>query len=141
MHNIEEIYPNSPLIEVICELRFQRNLKIECQRHGFYGKISKKYPHILVPDFSPTTPSALIPYKFEPENRNCGVKLAIDKFSYYDKKYEGHKKFIKEFTRLFDLFSKTYLINKPTRVGWRYINVIPFIRDSGLIPLYDFFDI
>ncbi|MCH7680000.1 TIGR04255 family protein [candidate division KSB1 bacterium] len=141
MYNVEEVYPNSPLIEVICELRFKRNLRIESQRHDFYEKIIEKYVHILVPNFSSTTPVSLIPYKFENEIRDAGVRLAIDKFSYYNKKYVGHKEFMKEFMRLFDIFSKTYSIDSPTRLGWRYINVIPFTRESGLIPLSDFFDL
>ena len=67
--------------------------------------------------------------------------LAIDKFSYYNKKYAGHKEFMKEFIRLNDIFSKTFSIDNPIRLGWRYINVIPFTRDSGLIPLSDFFNL
>ncbi len=141
MHNIEEVYPNSPLIEVVCELRFKSNLRIECQRHSFYEKISEDYSNILVPNFSPTTPLALLPYRFENNKNDAGIMLAIDKFSYYNKSYEGHKKFMDECTRLFDIFYKTYSVSDLIRVGWRYINVIPFTRDSGLIPFSEFFTI
>ena len=142
MYNVEEIYPNSPLIEVICELRFKKNLKIECQRHNFYEKISEKYVHILVPNFSPNSLLALMPYKFENEKRDAGVMLAIDKFSYYNKqKYVGHNEFMEEFMSLLDLLVKSCALNNLTRIGWRYINVIPFTRESGLLPLNDFFNL
>ena len=34
----------------------------------------------------------------------------------------------------------TYEIEEPKRLGWRYINVIPFPREGGLVPLADFFN-
>ncbi len=137
--NLEEVYPNSPLIEVVCELRFQRNLEIECRRSVYYERIKEKYPNILLPHLPPGGAPALLQYRFENKENDAGILLSIDKFSHYDKKYKGHKKFISEFLNSWQALSDTYKIEEPTRLGWRYINVIPFGREGGLVPLADFF--
>lgn len=139
--NLNEVYLNSPLIEVVCELRFQRNLEIECRRNDYYGRIKEKYPNILVPYLPPGGGApALLQYRFENVENDAGILLSIDKFSHYDKKYEGHKKFISEFLNSWKALLGTYEIQEPTRLGWRYINVIPFGREGGLVPLADFFN-
>ncbi len=40
--------------------------------------------------------------------------------------------------RLAYLFGETYSISKIDRLGWRYINLIPFTREDGLVPLQRF---
>ncbi|MCK5244887.1 MAG: TIGR04255 family protein, partial [Desulfobacterales bacterium] len=48
-YKITEVYPNSPLVEVVCEVRFPGELAIECRRDEFYEKIRDRYPTILFP--------------------------------------------------------------------------------------------
>jgi uncharacterized protein (TIGR04255 family) len=67
--------------------------------------------------------------------------LAINRFSFHEKKYSGHKRFIKEFNDLVKTISQTYSLKKLARVGWRYINVIPFTREDGIVPLQRFISI
>jgi len=136
--NLDEVYPNSPLIEVVCEIRFPIDIAIECRRDEFYSKIKEKYPEILVPQMQPKKAMSLEPYRFENKDRSAGVMLAINKFSFYVKKYEGHKKFTKEFKRLCKLLGETYSLAKLDRVGWRYINLIPYTREDGIVPLHRF---
>jgi len=44
-----EIYPNSPLIEVIFEIKFPGEPVVECRRDIFYELVREDYPKVLVP--------------------------------------------------------------------------------------------
>jgi uncharacterized protein (TIGR04255 family) len=136
-YKISEVYPNSPLVEVVCEVRFPGELAIECRRDEFYEKIRDRYPTILLPKAG----DSLSPYRFENEGRTAEIMLAINRFSFHEKKYSGHKRFIKEFNDLVKTISQTYSLKKLARVGWRYINVIPFTREDGIVPLQRFISI
>lgn len=135
--NISEAYPNSPLVEVVCEIRFPGELSIECKKDEFYEKTRDKYPTILVPQAG----DRLTPYRFENNSKNAGIMLAINRFSFYDKDYSGHDQFIREFIRLAKILGDTYSLKKLTRMGWRYINVIPFTREDGIVPLQRFISV
>jgi len=133
-YKITEVYPNSPLVEVVCEVRFPGELAIECRRDEFYEKIRDRYPTILVPKVG----DGLAPYRFENESQTAEIMLAINRFSFHDKKYSGHKEFIKEFVRLAKTLGEIYAVKKLNRLGWRYINVIPFSRENEIVPLQRF---
>ena len=116
------VYPNSPLIEVVCEIGFPGDMSVDCHRDLFHNQIIKEYPHILVPKVTPDTALALEPYRFENVDNNSGIMLSMNKFAYYSKAYKGHKIFIKEFIRLIDILKGVYpKIDKLSRFGWRYI--------------------
>jgi len=136
-YKISEVYPNSPLVEVVCELRFPGELAIECRRDEFYEKIRDRYPTIMVPKVG----DGLAPYCFENEGRTAEIMLAINRFSFHERKYSGHKRFIKEFIDSVKTLSQTYSLKKLARVGWRYINVIPFTREDGIVPLQRFISV
>ena len=137
----KEVYPNSPLIEVICELTFPGEMSIECNKDRYYELIKDQYPNILVPNVKLEKAIALEPYRFEDESKTTGIMLSMNKFAYYSRKYEGHEKFIKEFLRLQKTLFSTYCIDKLSRIGWRYINIIEFTREDGHIPLNRFFEL
>jgi len=68
--------------------------------------------------------------------------LAINKLSYYSRKYPGFKNFRKESLSLISKFRKAYpKINKLSRTGFRYVNIIPFTREEGLIPIENFLNV
>lgn len=139
--DINEVYPNSPLVEVVCEIRFPGELAIECKKDEFHAKIKDGYPNILMPQAKSGKAMPLEPYRFENEKGSAGTMLAINKFSFYIKKYEGHKEFIREFKRLTKILGETYSLTKLDRIGWRYINLIPFSREDGIVPLERFLQV
>lgn len=132
-------YPNQPLIEVVCEIRFTGEPVIEARRHEFYEEIRKLYPLLYVPPATPGMSPALQHYRFEREDRAAGAMLAINSFCYFEKNYSGAQSFQKELLRLFNTANNLFEFRKYTRVGWRYNNVIPFTRESGIIPVNRFF--
>lgn len=126
---------------MVCEIRFPGELSIECQRDKFYAKVRDQYPNLLIPKALPGSASSLEPYRFEDDANNSGIMLAINKFSFYQRTYEGHKMFIKKFLKLAKILGDTFKLNKLNRLGWRYINIIPFAREDGTIPLNRFISI
>jgi uncharacterized protein (TIGR04255 family) len=131
-----EVYPNSPLTDVVCEIRFPGELEVECNRHVFWESIRDAYPHILVPMAESAKPLALSHYRFRDEAANRHVMVALNSLAFSEAKYSGHVRYVQEFCRLADIFHDCFpRIDKVNRIGWRYINVIPYARESGLVPI------
>jgi uncharacterized protein (TIGR04255 family) len=132
----DEIYPNQPLSDVACEIRFKGEMQVECQRYLFWDKIRSEYPDILVPHVQDGQAVALQHYKFRNPGGGRTVSVALNSLAFSEAKYSGHVSFISEFGRLVDIFRGLYpKLGAITRVGWRYINVIPFSREDGLVPI------
>lgn len=134
----KEIYPNQPLVEVVFEIRFPGEPVIESKRYEFYNRIREIYPNVIVPQLKAGAFPALVPYRFERSDGFAGTMVAIDKFSFYSRQYPGYEDFKKEFLRLLIEFNKICNLGKLTRVGWRYVNIIPFTRENGNISLKRF---
>jgi uncharacterized protein (TIGR04255 family) len=134
----EEIYPNSPLVEVVFEIRFPGEPAVECRRDEFYAVVREEYPEVFVPEIQVRGAPALQPYRFGKLDRSAGIMLAIDRFAYYARKYPGYKEFKREFLSVLSKFHELFRLEKLKRTGWRYINIIPFTREGGNIPLKRF---
>lgn len=135
MNTSSEIYPNQPLVEVVFEIRFPGDLGVECEKHHFWKKIRDQYPKVYVPKPTQDEAVALMPYKFRSEDGHTTVMLALNSFAVSSSSYPGFERFRGEVMRLYEIFSKIYSIYTVTRIGWRYINVIPFLRENGVIPI------
>ena len=137
----DEVYPNSPLKEVAFEIRFPGRMEIECQRHLFHNEIITEYPKIYVPTAHEGKAMALTHYRFRDEQDNETVMLALNSFGFSTNNYEGHEQFIYKISGLIEKLTALYPIDEITRLGWRYINIIPFVREKGAIPLDNFFNV
>ena len=133
-----DLYPNSPLSEVAFEVRFAGEPSVEARRHEFYEQIRKEYPDVLVPHAKEGVAQALTGYRFCHEESGAKVAIAINSFAYLESDYRGHTKFIFEVAHLYDLLTSLVPIRRITRVGWRYVNAIPFTREDGYVPLSRF---
>jgi uncharacterized protein (TIGR04255 family) len=132
-------HPNSPLVEVVCEIRFPGETVIECRRHKIQDQIRAEYPNLLVPAVRPGAHVGLDPYRFEREDGSAGVMVALNRFGYYSREYPGFDAFRIECLRIMGLFATVFPVKKLNRVGLRHINIIPFARENGFIPIEDFF--
>jgi uncharacterized protein (TIGR04255 family) len=131
-----EIYPNSPLVDVTCEIRFPGELQVECNRDIFWNKIRKDYPDILVPYSKDGQAAALQHYRFRSKDKSRVVSVAMNSLAFSESKYSGHVKFIAEFKRLAAIFKRCFpKIDKVSRFGWRYVNIMPFQRENGHVPV------
>jgi uncharacterized protein (TIGR04255 family) len=140
-YNISEVYPNSPLVEVVCEIRFPADLAIECKRDEFYNRIKKTYPTIWLSKNENSAIPSLTPFRFDNATQTAGILMGIDRFAFFEKHYKGHKTFTKEFVSLSKSLKETYALKNIQRLGWRYINVIPFTREDGILPLHRFINL
>ena len=133
------LYPNQPLVEVATEIRFEGDLKIELIRSEFQADIRKAYPVLSVPTAQQGVAPALQPIRFERDDKTCGIQLAINSLSFYSRKYPGHEVYLEDIRKALALFSKKISHISPTRVGWRYINSIAFVREDEYIPIHRIF--
>jgi uncharacterized protein (TIGR04255 family) len=133
------LYPNQPLAEVAVEVRYAGELAVEARRHEFQALIRDTYPKLLLPGAQGGVAPSLQHYRFEREDELSGVQVAVNSFSYYSRRYPGAPEFIDEATRLYGFFSSLVPSIDVRRVGWRYINAIPFIREGTTIPLSRYF--
>lgn len=137
-----EIYPNSPLVEVIFEIRFPGEPIVECRRDIFYEMVREEYSTVLVPQTKEGSFVALEPYRFEKKDRSSGIMLSVNKFAFYCRKYPGFGECKKNVTKLIRNFRSAYpKIDKLSRTGFRYVNIIPFTREEGFVPLDRFLNV
>jgi len=134
------IYPNSPLVEVVFEIRFNGIPAIECHRDKFYEQVRQVYPKVFVPAVKDGDFPALKAQRYAKEDESAAVLHAINSFALSSKDYSGHAAFKSEFLRLLGVFDGLFKIGNLNRAGWRYINVIPYAKVGDIIPLAQFFN-
>lgn len=134
-----EIYPNSQLAEVVFEARFSGIPAIECQRHLLYEKVREAYPMVFVPQVKDGDFPALKAQRYANEDQSGAILHSINSFGYSSKVYPGFDSFKKELLRIFDIFRELFGIEKLNRIGWRYINLVPYAKADGVIPIEQFF--
>ncbi|HBI23940.1 MAG: hypothetical protein A2Y48_02650 [Nitrospirae bacterium RIFCSPLOW2_12_42_9] len=133
------IYPNTPLVETVFEIRFTGEPAVECKRDEFFYKIRSKYPKVYVPKLKEAVQAlALEPYHFRSEDDKTGVMIALNRFAFFTKEYKGFNSFKKETLMLMKIFTGMFKITKLNRTGLRYINIIPFARENDIIPVNNY---
>jgi uncharacterized protein (TIGR04255 family) len=135
------IYVNSPLVETVFEIRFPGEPTVECHRDRFFDEVRKDLPNVLVPNAQPGQPVALQPYHFRSNDGQESVLVALNRFAYTTRKYESFTRFAPRALALATRFCELYGIKRLNRTGLRYVNVIPFLREDGVIPWKRFFTV
>lgn len=141
MSNKNEIYQNAPLVETIFEIRFPGELAIECNRDKFYQRIKDPYSRLFVPNSVEGKAMALEPYRFERDDGTGGIMLSINRLAVYCKEYRGFREFKEEVVRIVSIFAELFKVDSLHRTGLRYINIIPFAREKGVIPIERYLDV
>ena len=141
--NVEStVYPFSPLIETAFEIKFPGDPNIPCLVNNFYNKIKHNYTDVLVPLKRLDNKIDLLPlYNFENADKSYTVIIGLDRLSVSCKKYQGFKVFKENVKQVFTSFSDVFKVKSLLRVGLRYINIIPFTREEGLIPFKNYLNI
>ena len=126
-----------PLQLAVLELRFPGDPEAEVARGRFYQKIRSEFPDVHVPIPEPGQAPALAAYQFAAAGGARTVAVALNSFAYAVRggEYESFKTFFQAFRRHFDSFKEEYrFLPGLTRIGLRYINVLPLGRDvTGMI--------
>jgi uncharacterized protein (TIGR04255 family) len=128
----EAPYPNAPVQEVIFEIRFPGEPAIECKRDLFFERVREEFPEVHVPTFQPGERQAvaLMPYHFKSADRSQSILTALNLFAFASSRYPGFRAFREEASRWLKEFAALFKIDRLTRTGLRYINLIPLIPES-----------
>ncbi|MBM3300298.1 MAG: TIGR04255 family protein [Deltaproteobacteria bacterium] len=81
---------------------------------------------------------ALEPFRFEREDKSAGVMVSLNRFGYFSRAYPGFEEFSAECLRVMELLASIVPIQRLNRIGLRHVNLIPFLREDGLLP-FDYF--
>ncbi|MCG2726383.1 MAG: TIGR04255 family protein [Elusimicrobia bacterium] len=136
------IYPNAPLVEAVFEIKFHGDLTIECHRNKFFNKVRNEYPELFVPLSKEGVSLPLQPYLFKKSDKTASIGLSINSLIINIKKYTGYSSFKTEALKAISCFSKIFPhIKSLKRTGLRYINIIPFTRETGNIPINNYLNI
>ena len=130
------LYKNAPLKSASFEARFHGDVAIETRRHEFQRLVKPEFPLLYVPQAAVDKAPALQHYQFRKEDSSAIVMLAVNSFVYTSNKYPGFENFKRNVERVWAQFNGLFEIPNFTRLGLRYINHLPIIRDErGAIPL------
>jgi len=129
------IYKNAPLVRTAFEARFFGDLSIEAKRHLFQQNIRAEFPNLYVPNANSGKAPALQHYQFRKDDGSEIVGLAVNSFTYTVINYPGFEQFNSDLERVWKSFEGTFEIPIFTRLGLRYTNHLPIVRDdNGNIP-------
>ena len=131
-------YIRNPLMEVICQVRFPKILRIDAEVPvNFKEEISSEYPTLntsritdlplppyLSADPSIETVGRGISYEFINKEGNWQVTLSSDFIALSTLEYQGWEDFRSRWTVITDLLIKYYSPSHFTRVGLRYQDLI-----------------
>ncbi|MGB8657691.1 MAG: TIGR04255 family protein [Candidatus Zixiibacteriota bacterium] len=135
---MSELYKNSPLVESVFEIRFPPELSIECRKDEYYDQIRNEFPEINLPLVDSPEPYAMRNYLFRDSKKEKGIQFSINKCSFHRYAYFGFNQFKVEALKYLRLFAERFKIQTLNRVGLRYVNHIPILREDGVIPLDKF---
>lgn len=125
------LYKNAPLVNTAFEARFFGDLAIETRRDQFQQLVRADFPKLYVPNAVPGKAPALQPYQFRTEDNSATVNLAVNSFAYSTSRYPGFEAFKANLEGVWKLFSDFFEVLTFTRLGLRYINHLPIIREEG----------
>lgn len=120
--------PNSPLAEVVFEIRFPGHFSVLAGLGRFQESISSEFGSLFVPRLEAGEPIALKPFRWTSADGLHSLHAALHLFSFTSKKYTVFDEFKSQvqgyLTRFFDVYRPPNLI----RLGLRYINLLPLDR-------------
>ena len=128
-----EIYEKNPLVEVVCQLRFPKILKIEgALPVEFQEKIRAEFPlyektgqnQLPFPVPEGLLPPSTITYNFASIDKEYSVGLGSEFISLTTARYVEWPIFESRFRTVLAAFESAYAPGVYTRVGLRYINAI-----------------
>ncbi len=133
------LYPNAPLLEAVFEIRFPGEPAVECHRDEFFALVRGEFPMVWVPHLEAGQSPALSPYHFRSADEKSSLMIAINRFAYSTRTYTGFASFKREAMKHTAAFVQKFGLQKLNRTGLRYVNIIPFNREQGLLPIERYF--
>lgn len=128
------IYASNPLVDVICQVRFPRILRIDSELPvAFQEAIRSRFPHFvetvvelqgLPHELAAASPRQTKVYAFESEDRSWKVTLTSEFIALSTSRYERWESFVAALGGPLEALYATYQPAFASRIGLRYIDVI-----------------
>ena len=125
------LYKNAPLVNTAFEARFFGDLSVETKRDQFQRLVKGDFPRLYAPNAALDRAPALQPYQFRKEDNSATVSLAVNSFGYTTSRYTVFEAFKADLEGVWKPFSDLFEVPTFTRLGLRYINHLPIIREEG----------
>jgi uncharacterized protein (TIGR04255 family) len=141
---VPDIYANAPLAQAICQARFPGELAVEVARPKIQGVVRSALPKLYVPIATPGEAPAMQPYVFKSRDESETLAVAVNSFAFTTTKYAGYAEFRENVLRYVGVFSTAVPeVDTLNRLGLRYINRMPILRESKLaaLPLRDYLNV
>ncbi len=137
------IYQHSPLIEVVCQLRFPRLLKIEASPPAdFQERIRGMFPLFSRPNLMPSLPPpvaqllgqqvGIAPYQFSTSDNGTTVSLTSDAIQVTTSAYEQWEGFRERFRLPLRALAEIYKPSFFSGIGLCYVDAIECKASLGL---------
>jgi uncharacterized protein (TIGR04255 family) len=120
-----EHLPNSPLIDVSCEIRFAGDLSLFGSWGEVQARLRHRYPKVLVPIADPGKAPLLQAVRLASDDQTAVVMLALNSFAVSTRSYGTYRQFKNQFDEALDAFRPSLHQPTLTRFGLRYVNVLP----------------
>ena len=122
-------YENPPIIEALCDFRFEKTEWNAISPSKIFEAIKKDYPDIKQINFHALQPDGKLLIEsrtqFVKKNKEGIVQFTNQLLSVHIlKKYSSWKEFFPEIKKMFHLYSSITNPNKIKRIGLRYVNKI-----------------
>lgn len=111
-----------PLVEATIQVRFPGDARIDATRGDFQQAIVDEFPLLYVPEVSVGESPALMPYRFQNQDRTRTLALAINSFAYLSMQYPGWETFRTEFMNYWAELVTRAQPRELGRIGMRFIN-------------------
>jgi uncharacterized protein (TIGR04255 family) len=135
------IYPNSPLVETVFEVRYSAEPVVECQRDRYFAEVRDEFPVVVLPKIAAGQAPSAQPHHYRSHDEQEILVVGIDRFGLSCKDYPGFKEFRAKALVHCRRFCEIYGIGRLKRTGLRYINLIPFSREHGYAPVQRYFNL
>jgi len=136
-----EVYPRAPIVEAVFEVRFPGEPKIDCHRDQFFEVVRSEYPNVFVPALQPASFPALSPYHFRRPDGAAEILVALNRLAFVSRRYTGYAEFRATALDVFSKFQGLFNLGPLNRTGLRFVNLIPYARENGLIPVDRFLNL
>lgn len=140
---MSEVFPNAPLYEAVFQIRFAGELSVEVARAKIQDAVRSELPKLYVPRAKEGQALALQAVQLHSGDDTEMIGLAMNSFAYHTRRYAGYEAFQQRVRRFWAVFSEHVHVHQLVRVGLRYINHIPILRqnEDSPIPLRDYLNI
>ncbi|MFM7577520.1 MAG: TIGR04255 family protein, partial [Microcystaceae cyanobacterium] len=130
---VEELFPNSPLKEVIFEVKFPLNLRVMRDICEFQEKIQDEYISFGIEEFVSSDKPTEIRYVFQNETEEKTLVVERESFTFLISRYYSFESFLAELSGYLEIFFDLFKIEKILNTRLNYVNNVSIELDQKFV--------